>query len=305
MLRDTVITVSELKKSYGSFEAVKGISFEVRRGQVFSLLGHNGAGKTTTVEILEGQRNRTSGNIEVLGMDPENERSRLISRIGVLPQDFNFLELINCSEVVDFYIKSFGSADIVDEVLERVDLQDHKNSLIKSLSGGEKHKLGLALALVNDPEVLFLDEPTTGLDPVSRRSVWKVIEELRQRGKSIILTTHYLEEAQRLADYVCIMDHGVMKAGGTPDEIIEKYSKGSVLRLSLGKEDMQRFEQLGVEHRKNGNYVEIPVDSRDSFYSLIDNFRSEKIGIENLSLSRDSLEEIFIRMVGGENTDES
>jgi len=298
-LPETVIKISDLRKSYGNFEAVKGISFEIFRGEIFSILGHNGAGKTTTLEIIEGQRNRTSGNVEILGLDPETGRTEIIKHLGILPQDFNFLELINCGEAIDFYIKAMGAKDTVDGILNRVDLLDKKRSLIKDLSGGEKHKLGLGLALVNDPEILFLDEPTTGLDPVARRSVWKVIEKLRGSGKSIVLTTHYLEEAQRLADRVCIMDRGRITITGTPDEIIQKYGRGSVLRLSLDKPDMEAFLRLEIPYRRTGDYVEIDVPSMEQFFLLIDTFKAASITVNNLTLTRDTLEDIFIELMGG------
>jgi ABC-2 type transport system ATP-binding protein len=302
-LPETVIKITDLSKSYGKFEAVKGISFEIFRGEIFSILGHNGAGKTTTLEIIEGQRTRTSGTVQVLGMDPETKRAEISQRVGILPQDFNFLELINCGEAVDFYIKSLNAKDSVDGILERVDLLDKKRSLIKNLSGGEKHKLGLGLALVNDPEILFLDEPTTGLDPVARRSVWKVIERLKGSGKSIILTTHYLEEAQKLADRVCIMDRGMITITATPDEIIHKYGKGSVLRLSFSDPDMKAFLKLGMKHRRSGDFIEIDISTMDEFFSIIDRFKEIKISPENLTLTRDTLEDIFIDLMGADGNE--
>ena len=300
---ETVIKITDLRKSYGKFEAVKGISFEIYRGEIFSILGHNGAGKTTTLEIIEGQRNRSSGQVEVLGMDPETRRTEILQHVGILPQDFNFLELINCGEAIDFYIKSLNARDTVDGILERVDLLDKKGSLIKNLSGGEKHKLGLGLALVNDPEILFLDEPTTGLDPVARRSVWKIIEKLKGSGKSIILTTHYLEEAQKLADRVCIMDRGIITITATPDEIIHKYGKGSVLRLSFDEADMNGFLSLGMQHRRSGDFIEMDISSMDEFFSIVDRFKEAQISPQNLTLTRDTLEDIFIDLMGGDTNE--
>ena len=209
------IEVSALKKCYGDLKAVDGISFTVNQGEVFGLLGPNGAGKTTTIEILEGLRAKDGGDIKVLGLDPWKNGYKLHQKIGVIPQEFTFLEKITPREAIIYYADLFNVEVDPDEILKEVLLEESAKTNFDSLSGGQKQKTGLALSLVNTPEMLFLDEPTTGLDPNARRAIWDVIRGLKAKGKTIILTTHYLDEAQQLADRVAIMDHGHIVAMGT------------------------------------------------------------------------------------------
>ena len=222
----TAIEVISLKKHYGNLKAVDDISFSVEQGEIFSLLGPNGAGKTTTVEILEGLRERDSGDVKVLGMDPWKEGYALHKKIGVIPQGFRFFDKSTPLEAVNYYSKLFSVTVDPGQIISEVTLDDSKNVIFENLSGGQKQKVGLALALVNSPELLFLDEPTTGLDPQARRTMWDVIRSLKGQGRSILLTTHYLEEAQLLADKVAIMNKGHIIAAGSPDELIERYGSG-------------------------------------------------------------------------------
>ncbi|MCI4318330.1 MAG: ABC transporter ATP-binding protein, partial [Thermoplasmata archaeon] len=193
---DMAVEVNDLRKTYGPLSAVDSISFHVAKGEVFAFLGPNGAGKTTTVEILEGLRARTSGDATVLGFDPWRDAAQLHRRIGVIPQEFRFFEKITPREAVQYFAVLFGVKIDPDELLARVVLSDKADALFDTLSGGQKQKLGLALALVNHPEICFLDEPTTGLDPQARRAIWEVIRTLKREGRTVFLTTHYLEEAQ-------------------------------------------------------------------------------------------------------------
>jgi ABC-2 type transport system ATP-binding protein len=225
------IEVSSLKKAYGSLVAVDGISFAVEKGEVFSLLGPNGAGKTTTIEILEGLRERDAGDVRVLELDPWKSGYELHKKIGVIPQGFKFVDYATPKEAIGYYADLFGIKVDASSILRKVILEDSANIYFSKLSGGQKQKVGLALALVNDPELFFLDEPTTGLDPQARRAVWEVIRTLKTEGKSVMLTTHYLEEAEELADKVAIMDKGKIITSGTPNEIIARY--GNVERDSL------------------------------------------------------------------------
>jgi ABC-2 type transport system ATP-binding protein len=220
------IEVSSLKKSYGSLQAVDGISFSVDKGEVFSLLGPNGAGKTTTIEILEGLRERDGGDVKVLGKDPWKEGYELHKKIGVIPQGFKFVDYATPREAITYYAALFGVEVDADAILKRVILEDSANVYFSKLSGGQKQKVGLALSLVNDPELVFLDEPTTGLDPQARRAVWEVIRTLKGEGRSVLLTTHYLDEAQDLSDIVAIMTHGKIMTSGTPAEIIARHGSG-------------------------------------------------------------------------------
>jgi ABC-2 type transport system ATP-binding protein len=223
------IEVGDLHKSYGALKAVDGISFSVENGEIFSLLGPNGAGKTTTVEILEGLRERDSGEVRVMAMDPWKEGYQLHKKIGVIPQGFRFFDKSTPLEAIRYYASLFDVTVDPEKILSEVILTDSKNVIFENLSGGQKQKLGLALALVNNPELLFLDEPTTGLDPQARRAMWDVIRSLKQQGRTILLTTHYLEEAELLADKVAIMTKGKIIAAGSPQELINTY--GSPKRM--------------------------------------------------------------------------
>ncbi len=225
-----VVEVIELTKRYPpDTTAVDGVSFSIRKGEVFSLLGPNGAGKTTTVEIIEGLRTPTSGSISVLGVDIRNGFDSIRRRVGVLPQNFEPFDLLTPLEAVAYWADLLevraGRKD-AERLLERVGLESRKKAMSKTLSGGEKRKLGIALSMVNDPELLFLDEPTTGLDPRARRDLWGLIEEVKGRGTTVVLTTHYLEEAEKLADEVAIMHKGKIIAEGAPDELVSRHGKG-------------------------------------------------------------------------------
>jgi len=234
------VEVSQLKKYYGDIKAVDGISFSVNQGEVFGLLGPNGAGKTTTIEVLEGLRKRDGGEVKVLGLDPWGKGYELHKKVGVMAQGFTFFEDNSPKEAIKYYADLFNVEVDPGEILKEVILEDSAKNRFKNLSGGQKQKMGLALSLVNSPDLLFLDEPTTGLDPTARRAVWEVIRKLKAKGKTIILTTHYLEEAEQLSDRVAIMDGGKIVAGGTPDEIIEKH--GSKERLEIqGTEDLANY----------------------------------------------------------------
>ena len=226
------IEIKELRKYYGDVKAVDGITFTVNTGEVFALLGPNGAGKTTTIEILEGLRKKDSGEVQVLGLDPWEDGPDVHLRIGVIPQEFNFFEKTSPREAIHLYARLFDVEVDADEILREVLLEDKADTLFDSLSGGQKQKTGLALSLVNSPDLLFLDEPTTGLDPNARRAIWEVIRGLKAKGRTIVLTTHYLDEAQQLSDRVAIMDHGKIVAQGTSDEIIRQHGSGERLEIN-------------------------------------------------------------------------
>src|SRR5437667_5488035 len=202
------LTVDNLIKNYGAIRAVDGISFRVEKGEVFGMLGPNGAGKTTTVEILEGLRAADAGRAEVLGIDVRRDGARVKEQIGVALQTATLMPNLTAWELLDLFGSFYARALPPDELLERLGLEEKRNSLVQTLSGGQQQRLSVALALVNDPQLVFLDEPTTGLDPQARRSLWEVVEEMRAAGKTVMLTTHYMEEAERLCDRVAIMDHG-------------------------------------------------------------------------------------------------
>lgn len=294
------VEVELLKKSYGDLKAVDGVSFTVNEGEVFGLLGPNGAGKTTTIEVLEGLRRKDSGVVKVLGFDPWSEGRRLHKKIGVIPQEFTFFEKATPKEAIGYYADLFGVKVDSDEILREVLLEDSADNLFENLSGGQKQKMGLALSLVNSPDLLFLDEPTTGLDPNARRAIWDVIRRLKARGKTIILTTHYLDEAQQLSDRVAIMDHGRIVAMGTCGEIIERHGSGERLEIRGSKELAEYIEantELQVDWRDG--LISIPLKQKiDALAALA---AAEQSGLEwgEIHTRRDSLDDVFVRLVRG------
>ena len=295
------IEVEGLEKSYGQLRAVDGISFSVQKGEVFSLLGPNGAGKTTTIEILEGLRDKDGGEAKVLDMDPWHQGYELHKKIGVIPQGFKFLDYPTPREAVAYYGALFGKQVDPDEMLKRVILEDAKNIWFQHLSGGQKQKLGMALSLVNDPELIFLDEPTTGLDPQARRAVWEVIRKLKGEGRTVMLTTHYLEEAEELADRVAIMNHGKIMAMGTPDEIESKYGSGQRMVVKAGR-DMYDFLKESTKLDVEGDGATVTIRLRDKEDARVALGSIEESGKDwgDLTVKKDSLEDVFLRLVGGE-----
>src|ERR1700676_3446322 len=229
----SAIYVQGLRKSYGALEAVKGIDFEVQSGEVFGLLGPNGAGKTTTVEILEGLRPRTAGEVRVLNFDPDRQKKQLKDRIGACLQATNLPDKITVREALDFFGSLYSRKADADVLLKRLQLWDKKDAGYATLSGGQKQRVALALALINDPQMLFLDEPTTGLDPQVRLEIRELIEELRAEKRTVLMTTHYIEEAERLCDRVAILDAGQIIAMGTPRELQERSANQSAIEVTL------------------------------------------------------------------------
>jgi ABC-2 type transport system ATP-binding protein len=299
------IVVSSLMKAYGKLQAVDGISFSVNDGEVFSLLGPNGAGKTTTIEILEGLREKDSGDVKVLGLDPWKEGDALHKRIGVIPQGFTFLPYITPREAVNYYASLFDVKVDADEILRIVLLQDSSASYFMKLSGGQKQKMGLALSLVNKPNLVFLDEPTTGLDPQARRAIWEVIRNLKKEGISVLLTTHYLEEAEELADRVAIMNKGKIITTGTPAEIISQYGSGEKIRVRAGvnlAEFLKRNMGLGVEYADG--VVTVNLKKKDDIMAVLETLGRSGEDWSDLTVRQDSLEEVFVKLVGSNITEE-
>jgi len=295
------IEVSSLKKYYGEIKAVDGISFSVDEGEIFGLLGPNGAGKTTSIEIMEGLRKKDEGRVKVLGLDPWKDGYKLHQKIGVIPQEFTFFEKITPREAIIYYADLFGVKVDPDEILKEVLLEDSAKVMFDNLSGGQKQKTGLALALVNSPELLFLDEPTTGLDPNARRAIWEVIRGLKARGKTIILTTHYLDEAQQLSDRVAIMNLGRIAAIGTVDEIIAEHGSGERLEIHGSKELANYIKantDLKVEHRKG--MVSIQLKQKIDALAALAAAEQSKLDWGEIHTRRDSLDDVFIKLVSGE-----
>jgi ABC-2 type transport system ATP-binding protein len=301
------IEVTNLKKYYGVIKAVDGISFTVNQGEVFALLGPNGAGKTTTIEILEGLRDKDGGEAKVLGIDPWKKGYELHKKIGVIPQEFSFFEKTTPKEAIEYYADLWGVKVDPYQILKEVLLEDSAKNRFENLSGGQKQKMGLALSLVSEPDLLFLDEPTTGLDPNARRAIWEVIKGFKAKGKTIILTTHYLDEAQHLSDRVAIVNHGHIVAMGTSDQIIEQYGSGERLDIHGGPELAEYIRantELKVEYDPQTHYISIPLKQKIDALAALAAAEQSKLEWGDIHTRRDSLEDVFIKLVRGE-VDES
>ena len=293
------IEVRGLVKQYDSLMAVDHIDFSVPAGKVFAFLGPNGAGKTTTTEILEGLRRRTEGDVRVLDLDPWKEGYQLHRKIGVIPQDFRFFEKLTPREGIEYYAALFGTHPDPMELLHQVALEDKSDSRYDTLSGGQKQKMGLALALTNDPQICFLDEPTTGLDPHARRAIWEVIRTLRKEGRTVFLTTHYLEEAELLADQVAIIHHGQIIAAGTPGDIIR--SRGRPERLVIeGPPALADYLRShgGASAEAHDGRVEVSLGSKGEALRVLNAVAASGIPWEGFTTTQDTLEDVFVRLVG-------
>jgi ABC-2 type transport system ATP-binding protein len=293
------VEISSLEKSYSSLKAVDRISFSVSEGEVFALLGPNGAGKTTTIEVLEGLRKRDGGEVRVLGLDPWRNGYELHRRIGIIPQGFTFFEKSTAREAIEYYSHLFGLKTDVTRILKEVLLEDSANILFENLSGGQKQKVGFALSLVNSPEVLFLDEPTSGLDPNARRNIWEVIEVLKNAGKTVILTTHYLDEAQRLSDRVAIMNHGHIVAMGTADQIIAEYGSGERLEIH-GKRELADYirtnTDLDVQYDNKGVVI-VTLKNKTDVLTALATVKESMMEWGEIHTRIDSLDDVFIKLV--------
>jgi ABC-2 type transport system ATP-binding protein len=295
------IDVDTLTKRYGDLRAVDDISFTVRTGEVFAFLGPNGAGKTTTVEIIETIRAPTSGKVRVLGMDVTTRKRDIVPRIGVLPQGFSSFDRITVRETIQYYARLFGRRSIdVDGLIELVNLQDKSTEQFRNLSGGLKQRLGIAIALVNDPEVVFLDEPTTGLDPRARREVWEVLLSLKRNGKTVFLTTHYMEEAELLADTVAIISKGKIIAMGSPDELTERNANYLVLTLkTLDGAPFEIVEKMGFEpvHDDHKN-IQVRVEHPDDIQKILNALKDAGASPLSLDVRKPNLEAVFLKLTG-------
>ena len=302
-LKEGVIEVERLSKHYPpDLKAVDEVSFTIERGKIFSLLGPNGAGKTTTVEILEGLREPTSGAARIFGVDISHDYSKIRKRVGTLPQNFEPFEMLKPLEALEYWAHLFNIAKTRDELvhlLESVGLGNKLDAMGGKMSGGEKRKLGIAMSLVNDPELLFLDEPTTGLDPKARRDLWALIQEIKRKGATVVLTTHYLDEAEKLSDDVAIMNKGRVVARGTPDELIERYGKETyIVLVGVGQNAVEELARRGiVSHRENGNVV-VPVSNPRELRVMFAKLSSVQIDFKDMYTRRQTLEDVFLNLVG-------
>jgi len=277
----SAVEVRGLRKRYGDFEAVRGIDFTIETGEVFGLLGPNGAGKTTTVEILEGYRNRDEGTVSVLGVDPQQAGRDWRERVGVVLQSSSLYPTLTVRESLDVFGGYYRTRRGTNEVIEIVGLADKRDARVRTLSGGQKRRLDLGLALVGDPDLIFLDEPTTGFDPGARRAAWETVRNLRSLGKTILLTTHYLDEAEQLADRVAVLRGGEIVREGTPGEL----TGGAVeteIRYRRGEEDV-------VEHTH---------EPTRRLYELTAAALADGAELENLEVRRPTLEDVYLELTG-------
>ncbi len=296
---DVAIEVTGLRKSYRDLEAVKGIDFHVERGEVFALLGPNGAGKTTTVEILEGYRTRTSGDVSVLGVDPAHHDRRLRRRIGIVLQSTGVDPFLTVWETVTLYAGYYPHPRNVDEVLAVVGLTEKRDTRVNRLSGGQHRRLDVAIALSGDPELLFLDEPTTGFDPGARRNAWEIVRNLTALGKTVLLTTHYMDEAQSLAKRVAVLSHGEIVAEGPPDTLAGRDRMHPRIRYRLpgGSPPLPDWGQL---HRGDGTFEMATEDPTKMLHELTGWAMERGVRFETIEVLRPSLEDVYLDLTGGE-----
>jgi ABC-2 type transport system ATP-binding protein len=296
------IEVENLVKTYGTLRAVDGISFEVQDGEVFGMLGPNGAGKSTTVEMIEGLRQPDSGTICVLGIDVVKQPDRIKQRVGVQLQTTALFQKLTVRELLTLFASFFARSLPIDEVIAVVNLEEKANTRSKNLSGGQQQRLAVAIALVNDPEIVFLDEPTTGLDPQARRSLWDVIANLQQRGKTVFLTTHYMEEAERLCDRVAIVDHGKIIALGSPGALIRENFNQAALEFATN--DDLHHDQLAalpfVEsiRTENGTTTLYSSGISRTTNALMALAEARQTELKGFSIRMATLEDVFLKLTG-------
>ena len=299
---EPVIRVSDLRKCYGDIKAVDGVSFEVGAGEVFGMLGPNGAGKTTTIEILEGLREPDSGKVEVFGMDVTRHAPSIKQRIGVQLQSVSLYPRLTVTELLDLFGSFFQHRLPTKQLIDAVDLGERAGARSMDLSGGQQQRLSIALALVNDPELIFLDEPTTGLDPQARRSLWELVKSLQSRGKSVMLTTHYMEEAAELCDRVAIMDHGhILEMGTVPELIGRRFKERAVFfdtSPKLASEKLARLEGVTHASQEDGQtllYSSNVAATIGDLLALADSLDAEP---RNLGIRQATLEDVFLGLTG-------
>jgi ABC-2 type transport system ATP-binding protein len=301
-MNSSILQVENLVKRYGDVEAVRGVSFNVEEGEVFGLLGPNGAGKTSTIEIMEGLRTQDSGRVSVCGLDPQKNPRELKHEIGAALQATSLPDKLRVIEALRLFASFYRRHRSPAELLKRFGLEEKRNTFYSQLSGGQKQRLALAMALVNDPKVLFFDEPTAGLDPQVRREIYDIIEELRREKKTIVMTTHYIEEAERLCDRVAIVDHGTVIALGTPRELKERSGDKTRLEVRLARPEPQEI----LKNLEGVSECRILGDSHilqcqrppQAIVSLVKHLESTGNELISLEIATPSLEDVFIELTG-------
>ena len=301
-MNSSILQVENLVKRYGDVEAVRGVSFNVEEGEVFGLLGPNGAGKTSTIEIMEGLRTPDSGRVSVCGLDPQKKPQELKHEIGAALQATSLPDKLRVIEALRLFASFYRRHRSPEELLKRFGLQEKRNTFYSQLSGGQKQRLALAMALVNDPKVLFFDEPTAGLDPQVRREIYDIIEELRREKKTIVMTTHYIEEAERLCDRVAIVDHGTVIALGTPRELKERSGDKTRLEVRLARpepeEILKSLEGVSECRILGDSYILHCQRPPQAIVSLVKYLESTGNELISLEIATPSLEDVFIELTG-------
>ncbi|SHE78924.1 ABC-2 type transport system ATP-binding protein [Marinitoga hydrogenitolerans DSM 16785] len=293
---NNVIEIKNLKKYYDNTRAVDGISFEVRKGEVFAFLGPNGAGKTTTLEIIEGLRKKDDGEVIYFGRYNSPSDFYIKERIGVQLQNSAFFDNLTVFETLNMFAGLYKKSYNVKKLIDMISLNEKRKAKVKELSGGQKQRLAIAVALVNDPEIIFLDEPTTGLDPQARRMIWEIIIELKKSGKTIVLTTHYMEEAEQLADRVHIIDHGKIIASGTVDDLIKSLKKETVIVFKTENQKLfeEKFKCIIID-----NKVELETNNIEKdMLKLLEFSKINNINLEDILIRKPNLEDVFLNITG-------
>ena len=297
-----VIRVRGLTKRYGDVQAVDGIDFDVAKGEIFGLLGPNGAGKTTTVEILEGLRQPDGGQVSVLGVDVSHDADAIKPRIGVSLQTAALYPKLTVTELIDLFRSFYPTSRSTKEVMDALELGERHNARSQDLSGGQRQRLAVALSLVNDPELVFLDEPTTGLDPAARRSLWDIVEGLKADGRSVLLTTHHMEEAEILCDRLAIMDHGRILEMGTVEQLVSKHFQERTVRFDrldgLAREELERLPEVTSVKEDTNEVLMYTKDPGRTIGALLDLADSRGLEPQNLGIRRATLEDVFLDLTG-------
>ena len=316
-IMEPAVQVENLVKRFGSFTAVDGVSFAVERGEVFGILGPNGAGKTTTLEIIESLQKPTEGRVSVLGLEVQSNAAEVKARIGVQLQASAYYGYLNLKEILSLLGSFYPSKVTPESLLDQVGLADKIGSRIAELSGGQQQRFAVAASLVNNPEVVILDEPTTGLDPQARRNLWGLIREVNQRGVTVLLTTHYMDEAEMLCNRLAIMDHGQILALDTPRNLINQLEASYTVKLTMekpmtlaqldalngGVEVVQSGEQAGEDTGTENTYVLRLANSPTALKALLDEISKAGLGLESLQVTPVTLEDVFLELTGSEMRD--
>jgi len=305
----TILEVKNLQKSFGTIRAVQDISFSVEAGEIFTIIGPNGAGKTTTLEMIEGLVTPDKGEIYFGEMNWDHDALKIKKKIGVQPQSSAMFDLLTPEENLDLFATFYDKARSTEEILQIVNLTDHRKNQVKKLSGGQRQRLAIGLAMISDPDIIFLDEPTTGLDPQARRNIWDIILQLKELGKTTILTTHYMEEAEKLSDRVCIVDQGKIVTIDTPSTLIEKLTKEREVRLAFldGESAAIEAETYSINlssvtrTEREGTSLSLwTTKPEDTLYDLFKFTKDKEYQVEQVSIREMSLEDVFIAFTGKE-----